>query len=101
MQFGYILIVSTVIAQSEAEIWSRTIEPESGSLSPEAARALLELNLSAADCERVNELSAKEQEGALTSAEGRELDNYLNVGRTLELMKAKARLSLRRAASPS
>jgi len=31
----------------------------------------------------------------LTSIEERELENYLNVGRTLEFLKAKARLSLR------
>jgi hypothetical protein len=31
----------------------------------------------------------------LTSTEEGELENYLNVGRTLEFLKAKARLSLR------
>ena len=31
----------------------------------------------------------------LTAAEERALENYLNVGRTLEFLKAKARLSLR------
>lgn len=86
-----------MIAETEAEIWNRTIQPESGTLSAEAARALLELKLRPGDVERVNELSAKAGEGALTAEEGRELDNYLNVGRALELLKAKARLSLRRA----
>lgn len=33
--------------------------------------------------------------GQLTAAEERELENYLNVGRTLEFLKAKARRSLR------
>jgi hypothetical protein len=82
-------------AESEAEIWSRTIEPENGNWSAEAARAFLSLKLPAADVERVNDLSTKAREGTLTPEESRELDNYLNVGRALELLKAKARLSLR------
>ena len=92
--------MSMVTAESEAEIWSRTIQPENGNWSAEAARALLALKLPAADVERVNELSAKAREGTLTPDESRELDNYLNVGRTLELLKAKARLSLRQATPP-
>jgi len=94
------LPMSAVIAESEAEIWNRTIQPESGTLSVEAARVLLEFKLSAADVERVNALSAKGRDGTLSVEESRELDNYLNVGRTLELMKAKPRLSLRRAPEP-
>ena len=34
--------------------------------------------------------------GRLTATEERELENYLNVGRTLEFLKAKARLSLQK-----
>lgn len=90
--------MDTVTVRSEAEIWSRTIEPEKGNLIPEAARALLKLKLPPDDVERINALSAKAREGALNAEEIRELDNYLNVGRALELIKAKARLSLRRVA---
>jgi hypothetical protein len=64
-------------------------------LSPEAAREWLRLQLSDTDAERVRELSSKAHSGQLTSTEERELENYLNVGRTLEFLKAKARLSLR------
>jgi hypothetical protein len=88
--------MSALTVETEAEIWSRTIQPENGSLSAEAARALLELKLRPNDVERANELSAKAREGTLTDEEGRELDSFLNVGRALELLKAKARLSLRR-----
>jgi hypothetical protein len=93
--------MSAVTSENEAAIWNRTIQPENGNLGPEAARSLLELKLPPADIERVNELSAKAGEGTLTDDEGRELDNYLNVGRALELLKAKARYSLRRAAGPA
>jgi hypothetical protein len=79
---------------TEAEIWNRTIRPGVGDLSPEAAREWLHLQLSDADAERVRELSSKANSGQLTGTEERELENYLNVGRTLQYLKAKARLSL-------
>ena len=79
---------------TEAEIWNRTIRPDVGDLSPEAAREWLRLQLSDADAERVRELSSKANCGQLTGAEERELENYLNVGRTLQFLKANARLSL-------
>ncbi len=81
-------------ADTEAEIWSRTIRPGEGDLSPEAAREWLRLRMSDADAERVRDLSEKAHVGQLTANEEREMDNYLNVGRTLEFLKAKARLSL-------
>ena len=79
---------------TEAEIWNRTIRPGVGDLSPEAAREWLRLQLSDADAERVRELSSKANSGQLTGTEERELESYLNVGRTLQFLKAKARLSL-------
>ena len=85
--------------QTEAEIWNRAIQPDEGGLTAEAARALLKLKLASTDVERVNDLSAKARAGALSDAEERQLDSYLNVGRALELLKAKARASLRLAAS--
>ena len=64
-------------------------------LSPEVAREWLRLQLSDTDSERVHELSSKANSGQLTSTEEEELENYLNVGWTLEFIKAKARLSPR------
>ena len=86
-------------AATEAEIWNRTIQPSVGDLSAEAAREWLRLQMSEADAERVRDLSQRVHSGQLTAAEERELENYLNVGRTLEFLKAKARLSLRGSAS--
>ena len=80
---------------TEVEIWSRTIRPEVGDLSAETAREWLRLRISDSDSERVRALSAKANSGQLSAHEEQELENYLNVGRTLELLKAKARLSLK------
>ena len=79
---------------TEAEIWSRTIHPEMGDLSPLAAREFLRWRLSDADIKRVHDLSTKANEGELSSEEEGELDQYLNVARALEFLKSKARLSL-------
>jgi len=80
---------------TESEIWNRTIRPEVGDLSPAAAQELLRLHLRDDDVQRAKELSAKANEGTLNQDEQQELDYYLNVGRALEFLKAKARLSLR------
>ena len=84
---------------TETEIWRRIIQPGVGDLSVEAAREWLQLRMSEADAERVRELSSRANSGQLGPAEDREFENYFNVGRTLEFLKAKARLSLR--GSPS
>jgi hypothetical protein len=83
------------MSATEAEIWSRTIRPEIGDLSPIAAQELLRWHLSDTDAERVRNLSGKANAGTLNAEEENELDFYLNVARALELLKSKARLSLR------
>jgi hypothetical protein len=60
----------------------------------DAPRESLRLRFTDGDAERVRELSAKSNTGRLTTAEERELENYFNVGRMLEFLKAKARPSL-------
>ena len=87
------------VAVTEVEIWSRTIRPETGGFSAAAARELLGLRLADDDQQRVRELSSKANAGSLSGEEAQELDSYLNVGRALEFLKAKARLSLREAAA--
>jgi hypothetical protein len=87
--------MNATVGLTEADIWNRTIRPEVGDMSAAAARELLRLRLSDDDVERVRHLSGKANAGALAPEEAHELDHYLNVGRALEFLKAKARLSLR------
>ena len=77
-----------------AEILTRVIGPESGNLSPEAARSLLALSLDDQDRRRAQELGGKARDGSLTAEERDELDAYLRVARLIELLWAKARNSL-------
>jgi hypothetical protein len=91
--------MSAPIAESntEADILMRAIRPDEGDLPAEAATAILELELSPSDVERVNALAAKARDGSLTAQEREELDRYEHVGFLLELIQSKARLSLKRA----
>jgi len=79
---------------TEAAILGRVIQPEQGGLSVAVARAFLKLAFTADDRQRMHELAVKNQDGELTSAERQELDGYLRIGRLLDLLAAKARLSL-------
>jgi hypothetical protein len=83
----------------EAAILGRVIQPDRDNLPAAAARALLKFEFTAEDRRRMHELAVKNQDDALTSAERRELDAYLRVGRLLDLLAAKARLSLKKRRS--
>ena len=82
---------------SEAAILSRVVRPESGTWSKDAAESILEFDFPPADVRRMNALAAKARRGALSAAEEGELENYRGVGRLLELLQSKARLSLKRS----
>lgn len=82
---------------SEAAILSRVIRPNKGSWSREAAESILEFDFPAADIRRMNALAAKARRGTLSTADQVELENYQDVGRLMELLQSKARLSLKRA----
>jgi len=75
-------------------IWERIIQPERGDLPAGAAEAILQLRLPEEDSTRVDQLSEKARLGRLNPEEEEELDNFLHVGRTLQLLKSKARQSL-------
>jgi hypothetical protein len=81
----------------EVAILSRVIEPDKPTLSPEAARSILALELTPEDKERMQELLDKNQEGSLTAHEQQQLDSYRRVGRLIDLLCAKARLSLHKS----
>jgi hypothetical protein len=80
---------------SEVAIFGRVLEPDRPTLPAAAARAILALGFAPADQERMQELSAKAQQGMLTPAEQEEINNYERVGHILSLMKSKARRSLK------
>lgn len=86
---------SVTVPDYAAEILARTIKPEQGDMSVEAARSILDFRLPPEDCARVDGLAAKARQGALGQEERLELDEYERVTALLELMQSKARLSLK------
>jgi hypothetical protein len=87
--------MNAAIDSSEAAIWNRVVNPDAGDLDREAAESLLRIRLPEADCQRVTELAEKARQGNLAPDEETELTNYRHVGRLLELIKSKARQSLK------
>ena len=81
---------------TEAAIPARVIESDPNPITPDVARYLLSMQLPPADEERVNELSAKARDGALSESEAQELDSYLHIGRLLAVMQSRARRLLKK-----
>jgi hypothetical protein len=89
--------MSSLPRNDEASILSRAIAPDSGTWSPSVAHGVLSLALSASDRDRMDELAAKSRDGSLGADEQLEIESYRQACRLLDLMKAKARLSLKQA----
>lgn len=79
---------------SELSIWERILVPDANQITPEQARYLLGVRFPQTDLDRINELSAKADEGRLAPEERAELDRYSHVGQMLSVLKAKAEASL-------
>jgi hypothetical protein len=86
---------------SEMAILRRIVNPQRPFLSNEAARAVLEFKFGAADRRRIDDLAAKNREGAISREEEEELTNYLRVGQTLGILQSKARRTLGRERKPA
>lgn len=80
---------------TEIAILGRVLEAQNGDLSVAAAQSWLKLRLPDADEARLNELSARAKREDLSLDEQTLLENYLHVGRLIDLMRSKARLSLK------
>lgn len=83
-----------MVMNTQTAIFGRLLAPERNDLVPEAARFILGLSFGGADVERMNELASKARDGALSSEELEELNEYRRAGDILALMQAKARRSL-------
>jgi hypothetical protein len=86
--------VSTPLPITEADILSAVIAPNQAGMDVGAARAILALNFNPDANSRIRHLLDLNNRDSLTDAERAELDKYLRVGQFLDLMHAKARVSL-------
>ena len=84
---------------SEAAILDRVFRPNAGGWPRAAAEAILEISFEARDRERMSRLLERAKAGELSPEETEMLENYRHIGRLLELMKSRARRSLRATAA--
>ncbi len=87
------------MTQIEASILSRLVEPETPSLSLEAARSILAIEFSKEDVDRMHELLEKANSGTITPNEQDEANSYERIGHMLALLQSKARKSLKESDS--
>jgi uncharacterized protein YnzC (UPF0291/DUF896 family) len=87
--------ITSAFPNSEAELLRRVVDPQRAGWSPEAAQSILTLSFSQEDQDRATELAEKAGAGVMTSEEQREMESFRHVGRFLELVKSRARLSLK------
>jgi uncharacterized protein YnzC (UPF0291/DUF896 family) len=88
---------STRTVNHDAVILDRVVQPNRADLPPEVAQAFLQFEFGQKDRERMHELAMKAQEGSLLSDEQSELDSYRRIGYFLDLMRSKARKTLKKA----
>lgn len=83
---------------TEADIIAEVVVPDRPGLHPEAARSILALKFSAPTTKKIRRLLRQNNRGTITADEKATLDKYLRVGQFLDLLQAKARLSLHHCA---
>ncbi|MDA1055730.1 MAG: hypothetical protein O3C40_35495 [Planctomycetota bacterium] len=86
--------MSTEPTLTEADILTEVVEPNRATLSPQLAEELLSLHFNEKATNQIRELLQKNNSGSITPAEKATLEKYLRVGEFLDLMQAKARLTL-------
>jgi hypothetical protein len=93
--------MDATIPKTATEILDEAIQPIEPLFSPELARLLLTIRLSNAAQGQIRDLLMRSNAGTLDATDRANLDNYLLVGQFLDLMQAKARVSLQKhGASP-
>ena len=86
---------------TEADILAEIIAPNRPGFGPELAQSILALKFSKSATTKIRGLLRKTNRGTVSAAERLALEKYLRVGQFLDLLQAKARVSLRRAANGS
>jgi hypothetical protein len=103
VNIDHALITGNIMAEAstitEADILAEIVAPDQPGLSPESARSILELQFTDEADQRIRGLLKKNNDGTISEAERAVLDKYLRVGQFLDLLQAKARLSLQRSES--
>jgi hypothetical protein len=82
-------------AISDAEVLEHVVSPVKGGMHPDAARAILDLKFDKDATKRIRQLLQKNNRGTISADERVTLEKFLRVGKFIDLLHAKARLSLK------
>jgi hypothetical protein len=82
---------------TEAEILDELVGCDRAGLNGQAARAFLRLNFTKETRRQIGQLLRKNNRGTITTSERMALEKYLRVGQFLDLLHAKARISLQKS----
>jgi hypothetical protein len=87
--------MSKNLTLSEAAILEKVVAPRAGKWSPEVARELLAFKFDRNTTSMIRRLLHQNNRGTISALDRLTLERYLRVGQFLDLLHAKARLSLR------
>jgi hypothetical protein len=80
---------------TESDILAEVIAPEQGNLTAEVAESILAWKFTDQSVRRMSELAQRNSQGTITPEERQLLERYLRVGSLINVVQAKARLSLK------
>ena len=80
---------------TEADIFADVVAPNCGDLPPDVSRSVLQWKFTEQAAERMSTLADRSNKGVITEPEREELERYLRVGSFINIIQAKARLSLK------
>ena len=92
-------IMPTETLLTEADILADVVAAGDGDLSPDVARSILRWKFPRRSVSQMNRLVQRNRRGTITALERETLERYLRVGSLLNLLQAKARLSLKSQAA--
>ncbi len=82
---------------TEADILTEVVEPSRPMQSIELAQELLSWHFSDNATDQMRDLLQRNNAGTITPAEKQTLDNYLRVGEFIDLVQAKARITIKKS----
>src|SRR4051812_8903546 len=92
---GDVMVAVESVPIDDAQLWNRLISPDRSDMPLEAARYFLSLEFNASDRNRMHELAQRNQAGEMTPTDEAALASYRRVGIQLDILRAKAKLSLK------
>jgi hypothetical protein len=90
----YTFAMSRTTTITEANILDQIVSAKETKLRPDVARAFLQYDFDASTRKRIRQLLRKNNRGTISPTERLTLEKYVRVGQFLDLLHAKAKLTL-------